>query len=76
MLQARFSRPSDVLRTWETQGTAAAELAREDYALRHWVRSPCHTLLLKAGLVGSPHACPAWLLHEHCCCKAVSPWKA
>jgi hypothetical protein len=40
VLQARFSRPSDVLRTWEAQGTAAAELAREDYALRHWVRPP------------------------------------
>ena len=38
VLQARFSRPSDILSTWEAQGTAAAELAREDYTLRHWVR--------------------------------------
>ena len=38
IVEGRFSPPSQVMEIWEHQGTMAAELAREDYALRR-VRS-------------------------------------
>ena len=41
IVEGRFGPPSQAMEIWEHQGTMAAELAREDYALRR-VGRPSH----------------------------------
>ena len=45
-MEGRFSPPSQIMEIWEHQGTMAAELAREDYALRRvgWALMLWHVL--------------------------------